>query len=589
MPEFVLTDTHVANPDPAGTFSAPVSALRFEPRIDLQSRNFGEAQGDITLRGGIFEGTGIQVGGVTVFDPQTGHYTAELPVPPQMLSAPEVKTGAESAFSAFNAPVGMVNYDWGRIVSRGEASVAFGNGSLQRQSLYVGHVLGTPQSGDSVVAVDGGIARSRADGTIRDGDHDFFRSAARVQMISERTQTDLFAGYESKFFGWPNLYTPFGVAETESLQTTLVMLAHRRETESGQFATAAYFRRNRDDYEFDRYRPGLFNPYLHETQVTAGSASWRFLAGEWRFDLRGEVAADSLDSTALNSGRFHSRTYGKLAALASRRWVNDAGAYWELEIGGAYDDTNRDPAAWSPIAEVAWRPAIEVAGARLRWYGQFSESTRVPGYTALNSASGGGLFRGNPNLGRETSRNLEAGLQARAKAWSFDAAVFRRRDDPMVDWTFSAAAPNARSARSVRIDVTGVELVAGGTWRALDVFAGYSWLEKDADYGDASVDASFYGLNFPRHRMTLALVVRLGHGIELRSDNEYRVQEKNLLRTVGGDEALLSSLGIYWRPHENRGVELSLVADNLWASDFQELPAVPAAGRQVTGTAAWRW
>src|SRR3954463_3248084 len=82
LPEVTVYSPRVANQSPVGTFAMPVSALRFEPRVDIQSRNLAEGQADITLRGGIFESTSFQLGALTVADPQTGHYFAELPVAP---------------------------------------------------------------------------------------------------------------------------------------------------------------------------------------------------------------------------------------------------------------------------------------------------------------------------------------------------------------------------------------------------------------------------------------------------------------------------------------------------------------------------
>ena len=69
----------VANETPLPTYAAPVSQLSFAPQVDLQSRNFGEAQGDISIRGGTFENTGLMLGKVAIFDPQTGHYLADGP------------------------------------------------------------------------------------------------------------------------------------------------------------------------------------------------------------------------------------------------------------------------------------------------------------------------------------------------------------------------------------------------------------------------------------------------------------------------------------------------------------------------------
>ena len=80
LPAVTVYSPRVANQSPTATFAMPVSALRFEPRVDLQSRNFVENQSDVTIRGGIFENTGFTIGAVSLFDPQTGHYFAEIPV-----------------------------------------------------------------------------------------------------------------------------------------------------------------------------------------------------------------------------------------------------------------------------------------------------------------------------------------------------------------------------------------------------------------------------------------------------------------------------------------------------------------------------
>ena len=82
LPAVTVYSPRVANQSPTATFAMPVSALRFEPRVDLQSRNFAESQSDVTIRGGIFENTGFTIGAVSLFDPQTGHYFAEIPVAP---------------------------------------------------------------------------------------------------------------------------------------------------------------------------------------------------------------------------------------------------------------------------------------------------------------------------------------------------------------------------------------------------------------------------------------------------------------------------------------------------------------------------
>ena len=84
----------------------PVTALRYEPLVDVQARNFAEDQADVAIRGGIFENTGFRIGGVSLYDPQTGHYFAEIPVAPAMLSAPQVLTGVDNALDGFQCGCG---------------------------------------------------------------------------------------------------------------------------------------------------------------------------------------------------------------------------------------------------------------------------------------------------------------------------------------------------------------------------------------------------------------------------------------------------------------------------------------------------
>ena len=83
--------------------------------------------------------------------------------------------------------------------------------------------------------------------------------------------------------------------------------------------------------------------------------------------------------------------------------------------------------------------------------------------------------------------------------------------------------------------------------------------------------------------------LRLGHGFELRVDNAARIQAANLLRTVGGDDAVVTTVGLSFRPAALRGFEAVVQVDNLWNSDFQEVPAVPAARRQASAGVGYTW
>jgi hypothetical protein len=586
LPAVTVYSPRVANQAPVATFAMPVTSLRFEPRVDVQARNFAEGQADVSVRGGIFENTGFSIGAVSLFDPQTGHYFAEIPVAPQMLGAPQIVTGADIAAGSTNATTGAIVYPWRRIVTAGAASVGGGEFGLVQGEFYQGVATDAVWLGRAV-AMDVAWAHSESDGAVPWGDHELDRVNARLQLSGGGAQTDVFAGYQAKFFGWPNLYTPFNSNETEDIETVLVALNHRLDFGDGEFFEAgAYWRRNRDNYAFDRFAPvGPVPPFLHTTWVRGVAAGGRRDWGKLALNYRAELLADKIESTSLTFGPYRTRRMGKLVVVPEKTWTLSDGAEVRVKAGATYDDTDRDSSRVSPVLEVAREGR---SGVWRRVYASYAESSQVATYTALKSDPSAGLFRGNQNLGREVSRNFEVGASGLWAGWSAQAAVFYREDDGLVDWTFQRGV-TARTANPVDIATSGFELVARRSWRRFDVVLGYTWLEKDEDYGGAMVDASFYALNFARHRVTLAVMARVTPELELRVDNEARWQAPNLLRTRGGEEPLLTAVGITYRPKAWRRVSLTLQAENVWGAEFQEVPAVPASPRQVSGVVGYTW
>lgn len=580
LPDFVVTGARVANDDGVGAMNMPVSALRFEPRVDVQARNLAEAQSDIAIRGGLFENTGFRLGAANLTDPQTGHYAAELPVAPLMLGAPEVLTGLANAHSGLNAGVGTIAYAWRPIENRAVISAAAGSDGFNRQSVYG---AASAQIAGKTLAADVEIARSEGQGSVPMGDHHFDRSAARAQLRTATSQTDAFVGYQAKFFGWPNLYTPFGFNESENLQTVLALVNHHWADTAGNVVDAAvYYRRNKDDYEFNRAVPGASNPFQHTTWARGASVESRLISSDNTvLRVGASVNSDKIKSTSLTFGRFSSRTFSKLTFVPEHTVATSSGEV-RLQAGASFEDSNREASAVSPLIGVDWHTT------RGTFYAEYSGATQVASYTALNSNATAGLFRGNPNLGRTISRNAELGYRGALAGWQLEAAAFLRKDNDLVDWTYRRGV-TARTANAVDVDTTGVELIAARRTERWEIVLSYAWLEKQSDYGSASVDASFYALNFPRHRFTAALTWKLGAGFELRSDNEYRVQEANPLRSIGGDSAVMSSLGLYYTPPVAKRWQLSARVDNLWDDDFQDVPAVPAASRQWMAGATWRW
>ncbi len=589
--EITVRADRVANTEPAGTYSTVVTALRFDPLTEIQSRGLPEGQADVTVRGGLFENTGFKLGAVTIMDPQTGHYFAELPVDPVVLGRPHIKKGIDNAIAGFNSSVATVDYALRRLEAGGQVSLGAGSDDLNFQSLRL--AVNTVAPGGAEIAAGISAAMSEGDGSVPNGDHDFERFNLHLQRSDYSgdlgAQSDFIVAYQDKFYGWPGAYTGFAtLAETDHTQTTFVFANHRRDLERGWFEIGAYYRHLEDDYDFDRTTresgaPGSFD---HETRVVGAGAQGLYRAGavNWRYGA--QFTADELvRSTDLNEGDFRKRRYLTASLVPSVDQALEGGRVLTWRAGATFDTTSEDGSTVLPLLGVSLTNTTGEASTVVSL--DYAKTSQVPGYTVLKSRPAG-LFGGNADLGRERASQATLSLSRETPVWQGTLAAFYRRDDNLVDWTFLSGAPFARQANAVDIDVLGFEALVTAQWRSLELAAGYTWLDKDADYGSALVDASYYALNFARHRVTLALRYRLGEQFELRLDNEYRAQEDNPIRT-SDDDAYLGAVALAWRPRAASGFAAALTVDNLADSDFEPFPGTPAVGRQVSLSAGYRW
>jgi len=445
LSEITVTASRVANSRPAGTYAAVATQLRFDPLTELQSRGLPEGQADVTVRGGLFENTGFKAGSVTIIDPQTGHYAAELPIDPTFLSAPELLTGIDNSIAGFNSNIATVEYLLRKIHDGGSVLVGAGSDDLQFQSLRFGNTV-TSQSGANLGVVIS-AARSEGDGTVPNGDHEFERYNVQLQRGDDSQQTDLVLSYQDKFYGWPGAYTGFAsLPETDHTKTTLLLANHRNEIESGFWELGAFYRRLEDDYDFDRTTeesgaPGSFD---HETRVygVGFHGLHRGMILDWQY--AGQVTADELVfSTDLTEGDFDSRNYASVSLVPSIDIARTDGRKLTLRFGTTFDWSNRDSTEISPLLGATLRKTSAAVSDYVSF--EYAGSSQLPGYTVLNSRPAG-LFGGNSNLGREKARQASISAGRASTDWDGAVTLFYREDDDLVDWTFASDVIRQRRA-----------------------------------------------------------------------------------------------------------------------------------------------
>jgi vitamin B12 transporter len=603
LPSLTVVGQKTANQRPVSTYETPISNLDFDPRVDLQSRNMAEAQGDISIRGGIFENTGVQVGSATLLDPQTGHYTTELPIAPEMLSEPQVLTGADNALRGFNSSVGTVSYKWSEITRGASLTVGGGDHSLNFQRFHQALTGTYENSNDWTWGAEIESSRSESDGTIPFGSHDFDRTSGRIQLSGKDSQTDLFAGYQEKNFRWPEMYTAnkyLQSDEADFFKTRLFALNHRQNySENSYLEASTYFRRNNDHFFFywDQFPLAYRIPYLsnHETKSYSLAVSgYHEIKENYGLNYNIQATGDSIDSDTLNQGYFHSRKYLKLSILPEHKFSLNPHEIITLKVGGSFDDTNRDKPRFSPIAEINWNKKRGGFNSD-KAYLSYAQTTQVIGYGGiagkLATASSPPLFASDPDLKREISRNLELGYSINRGSFKFRSAVFNRWDRNLVDWVYKITTPNARSPKHVEIETFGLEIITSKKWDNFEAISSFAFLKKIEDYKDLTIDGSYYALNYPEQRVTLGIIWNPIDILEFRMDNEWRKQRENFMRKEDGspNSATYTHIAASYYPSQIDDLEVFIAFDKPWDEQFQDIPGTPGRGDQFSLGATYRW
>jgi len=603
LPVLTVMGQETANQRPATTYESPISNLEFDPRVDMQVRNMTEAQGDLSIRGGNFENTGIQVGSATIMDPQTGHYTTELPIAPEMLGEPKLLTGTENALRSFNSNLGTISYSWSEIIKGGSLTAGGGDHDLNFQRIHQAFKGAYMNSRDWSWGAEVEGSRSESKGTIPMAEHDFYRTTGRVQLLGPDSQTDFFAGYQEKSFALPEMYTANKYAnsrEIDFFKTRLFMINHKQNyDEESYWEVSSYYRKNNDHFYFywDGFLLASRIPYLsnHETEsYSLAFSGYNKAMFNYGVNYHVQITGDSIYSDTLNRGYFHNRDYFKLSLLPEYRYTISDNEIVKFQAGGTIDNTSRGKSKVSPIAQISWERK-EGENTSDRAYLSYSQATQVIGYGAiagkLATASPPPLFASDRDLDREVSRNLVLGYTITRGEYKLQSAVFNRKDPNLVDWVYKQDTPDAREPKHVDIETFGFEIIGSKNWKNIEAIASYSYLSKKEDYKDPSVDGSIYALNYPENRVTLGLVWDPFDFLEIRIDNEWREQRKNFLRQQDGtpEKTTNSHFAASYYPSQIDDLEIFIAYEKPWNEDFQDIPGTPGRGDQFSLGATYSW
>ncbi len=513
--------------------------------IDVRRRGIDGMQSDLYIRGGNFDQTLVLIDGVKMDDAQTGHHSMNAILSLDNIERIEILKGPAARIYGQNAFTGAINIVTKNVIDN-SLNVNLNYGSYNNKK---GETSFSQQFENGSVLAS--LSYQKSDGYRFNTD--FENTSAFLK--SNFKNYNLITSFTQRKFGANGFYaSPLYIDQYEETQTSLVALSTSYNTKSVIIKPRLYWRRNQDMYLFLRENPAYFRN-LHISNKLGAETNVVFNSILGKTGVGIDVSRIFLVSNNLGD---HNRT--AITGFLEQRFELLEGNL-DITPGVAISSYSDFETKAFPGLDVGFRLSDKI-----KFYGNIGYTYRVPTFTDLFYV--GPTTLGNPNLKSESALSEEIGFKYTTYNIQFNIALFHRKSDNLIDWTKDNIDDKWEARNFSEVVTSGFEtnfvhsFVIGNFNQKINF--GYSFIEDDIK--DNNVQFTRYSLNSMKHQFTSALDIKYS---EIFSQN---ITYRFVKRTDGEsynvvDAKILATL--------KKGVEFSLIANNIFNSEYTETNLVP--------------
>ena len=526
--------------------------MQYMPGVDVRQRGASGVQMDPSVRGGSAKQVKVLLNGIDMTDPQTEHYTMDIPVDAQMIERIEVLQGTNYAIDAFSGAINIVTKSQG-LEDEGINGLAVGGQMTIGENGLVNPGLSVKANRNDGY-LNCSVSYNRSDGYIHNTDY---------QIVNAFMQTgykglDIQVGAQMKDAGANSFYTTKYPDQFDATRMAFGSLAYKHRWQSGwAISTNAYYRAHYDRYEL--FRGTALNRHWTHTAGVHAEGSW---SNEWSKTIIGtDVRNEYIRSTNIGT---HNRV--QLRYFAEQRFYYRG---LSAAIGGAGIWNSQFGHDWSLGANIGYEP---IHGVHI--FANVNRAVRVPTFTDLYYHSA--TQQADPQTKPEKALQVELSVQYNKNHWYASAAGYYRWGRDIIDWIKPAdpAIIVWRCTNNSRVNAAGVEATVG--------VRGYEWIRRiELSYAfcDVSADAgdmmSLYVLDYLRHKATLRIEHTIYKGFGASWALSLRQREGDYTSREGTTEhyrpVWLLDGSVYWR---NEHIKISLDAHNMADQQYYDFSGV---------------
>jgi len=513
--------------------------------IDIRRRGTDGMQSDLFIRGGNFDQTLVLIDGVKMDDAQTGHHSMNAILSLDNIKRIEIIKGPAARIYGQNAFTGAIN-----IVTK----------NVTKNSLDVGLNYGSYENKKGAVSLSQKFNEGSILASLSYQESDGYRYNTDFENVSaffkaNLKKYNLTTSFTQRKFGANGFYaSPAAIDQYEETQTSLVALSTTYNSGSVTIKPRMYWRRNQDMYLYLRHNPPAYRN-LHISNKVGAETNVVVNSNLGKTGIGLDVSRVFLISNNLGD---HYRT--AITGFLEHRI--------EL-LEGQLDITPGVAISYYSDFDTKAFPGIDV-GYRVsdafKVYGNAGYTYRVPTFTDLFYV--GPTTLGNPDLQAESALSEEIGFKYTVDNINFDFALFNRKSDDLIDWTKDNDTDKWETRNFSEVVTQGIEMAINYNFNIgkynQKLNLGYSFIEDDIK--DNNVEFTRYSLNSIKHQFTSSFDSKFNaifsqnisyRYVERTNGSSYNVVDAKILATT------------------NKGLQLSLTANNIFNAEYTETNLVP--------------
>ena len=522
--------------------------------VDIRRRGPENVQADVSIRGTTFEQNSVLIDGIRINDPQTGHYTMDLPLTPEDIDRVEIMKGPGSSLYGPNAFGGVINI----ITKKPEGSkIVFdaegGSFDYSKVALSATAPFGPVDNRFS-------IQQSRSTGYMSDTNFDIFSLANSSSVKTLLGVYDFLFGYTKKDYGASNFYSNLYPNEAETTDTRFFNISGLAEAGDLTVKPSLFLRRHWDKFRLDINRPGWQTNYSTVYSYGGGS-TFNFTHDMADVAYGFEVTRDTINSTNMNvHERLSEGIYVEVQPKISPE------LYLNLALRADHFDGFGGEVSPSVSASYRINDELSLRGAVGRAY-------RIPTFTELYYIDKANI--GNSNLSPESSWTYETGVDYSLKSFKAGFTYFHRNTYNTIDWVRSSSTAPWQASNIGGTSTNGAEVSVAFdrfffNYTCLDVYSKHSYTSK-------------YVLDYLKQQMSAGTFIELS-GFK----NSWVLNWK---KRVGGQSVVIADTKITKNIVNTKGVTFDafLEISNLFNTPYSEVANVEMPGRWIKSGARLRF